>query len=788
VSAPNLAASGWVPAVLVTVGAALMLNFYGVPIATTAAFAAYLVLCIVLPGTLVWRAAHRGSGSFVADVAAGTAAGYAGEVLTYIPARAVGLPLLVLVWPVGVIGVFLAVPRLRRYFRGAPDAPQPPVLWSWAVAGLVALLVLWSGKFFRVHGLAWPAYATPDMDSPFHLALIGEARNHMPMTSPWVHGEPLYYHWFVYADMAATSWVTGIEPQLLLVRLSPLPMLAAFVVLVAVLARKLYGHWWTGVAAVVGTLLVLAPDPYGWQPNYFTTYFAFSPFEDGSSLRLQLWSSPTQTFGALLFVPVVILLVDLLRGHGRGLRTWALFVGLSGAVMGAKATFLPLLLAGVLVVVTVQFLVHRRLHVPAVMAAASTLACLLFAQAVLFGGASQGLGWQPLAAMRGAAAAVSAGFEPDGRPWRLGLLVLLTIGCWVCMWAGCAGLLPRRRLLAPEILLLLGIGVAGLGAVTLLSQGGGSQSYFLQSARPYLALAAVGGLAALLGDRSLGWRRGVSLAGAALAGILIMKIVRDAGAAATPSEANSGGPAGLAAALVRPYLAAAGAVVTVVVVAVVVVTALVRSGRWRAGTSRGMSGALVVCLLAGLCMATAYSNVARMLHESSARGWRDASALQPIVTGGTLEAGRWLRDHSHPDDLVATNVHCLAGAATECLNLHFSVAAFTERRVLVEGWGFTAKAHDRARDLGVPVGSVPFWKPELLAANDAAFTAASAATLGELRIRYGVTWLFVDETRSPVSPRLADFAVFRYRSGDCAVYELVDVMAGSSRSVSSAGR
>jgi hypothetical protein len=286
----------------------------------------------------------------------------------------------------------------------------------------------------------------------------------------------------------------------------------------------------------------------------------------------------------------------------------------------------------------------------------------------------------------------------------------------------------------------------------------------------------------------LDWRRGVSLAGAALTGILIMKIVRDAGAAATPTKANSGGPTGLATVLTRPYLAAAGAAVIVVVVAVVVVTALARSGRLRTGTPRGVSGALVVCLLAGLCMATAYSNVARMLRESSAHGWRDASAPRPIVTGGTLEAGRWLRDHSHPDDLVATNVHCLAGAATECLNLHFSVAAFTERRVLVEGWGFTAKAHDRAGKLGVPAGDVPFWKPELLAANDAAFTATSAATLGDLRTRYGVTWLFVDETRSPVSPRLADFAVFRFRSGGCAVYELVDVTAGSSRSVSSAGR
>lgn len=771
VDGPRLVAalgSGWVPSVLVTVATALVLNFYGVPFTTTAVFAAYFTLCVVLPGTLVWRAANRGGGgSFVADVAAGTAVGYAGEVLTYIPARAAGLPLLVLAWPVGVVGVFLAVARLRRYFRCAPDARRPPVLWSWAIAGTVALLVFWSCKFFRLHGLTWPAYSAPHTDSPFHLALVGEAKHHMPMTTPWVDGEPFYYHWFVYADMAATSWVTGIEPQLLLARLTPLPMLACFTVLVAILARKLFGHWWTGVAAVVGTLFVLAPSPYNWQPSEFSRYFAFSPFEDGSSLRLQLWTSPTQTFGALLFVPVVLVLVDLLRGQGRGRRLWALFAVLSCGVMGAKATFLPLLLAGLLAVVGVHLLVHRRPHRSAVIAAVVTLACLLLAQVVLFGGTRQGLGWNPLATMEIADAALSTGFRTNGKLWRLALLSLLTGWCWVCMWAGCAGLLRQRRLLAPEIVLLLGIGAAGIGAVTLLGQSGGSQGYFLQSARPYLALAAVGGLAALLDGRSLTWRRGAALAGAVLTGALIIKIIRVSGDPTTPTVANSGGIPGLATALAWPYLASGGAAV--------VIAALAYFGRRWTGVSRGTAGALVVCLLAGLGSATAYSNVARAVRESSAHGWREVVGADPIITDGTLRAGRWLRGNSRPDDLVATNAHCLPTSAEadagSCVNLHFSVAAFTERRVLVEGWGFTTSAHTRADELNIWDGHVPYWKPEVLAANDAAFNAPSAGTLADLRDRYGVRWLFVDETQ-PHSPRIAEFAVLRFRSADCSVYEL----------------
>ena len=35
----------------------------------------------------------------------------------------------------------------------------------------------------------------------------------MPPQVPWVAGEPLQYHWYGYLHLAATSWVTGIEPD-----------------------------------------------------------------------------------------------------------------------------------------------------------------------------------------------------------------------------------------------------------------------------------------------------------------------------------------------------------------------------------------------------------------------------------------------------------------------------------------------------------------------------------------------------------------------------------------------
>jgi hypothetical protein len=101
------------------------------------------------------------------------------------------------------------------------------------------------------------------------------------------------------------------------------------------------------------------------------------------------------------------------------------------------------------------------------------------------------------------------------------------------------------------------------------------------------------------------------------------------------------------------------------------------------------------------------------------------------------------------------------------------VSGFAERRVLLEGWSYTppSNAYERAHMVGS--NRVPYWDPALLAANDAAFTHPSPATVGALRTRYGVGWLVVD-TRRPYDPAgLAGVATLRFARGDVLVYELV---------------
>ena len=87
--------------------------------------------------------------------------------------------------------------------------------------------------------------------------------------------------------------------------------------------------------------------------------------------------------------------------------------------------------------------------------------------------------------------------------------------------------------------------------------------------------------------------------------------------------------------------------------------------------------------------------------------------------------------------------------------------------MLVEGWAFAP------RMVGLPNGPyAPFWEPERLRANDAAFTEPTAAGLAALRDRYGVRWLVVDRTVGDEAPELAGLADRRFDNGQLAVYEL----------------
>ncbi|SEK34940.1 hypothetical protein [Nonomuraea pusilla] len=724
-------------AALVTVAALLA---HGTPGRDVALFAAYVALALTLPGALLWRALTRLRLPVAVDLAAGTAVGYALECFTYMAARAAGQPRLAVLGPALTVVAFAAVPRLRRHWRSG-HRPRVPLPHGLAIAAGFCFLVVSSAlTVFRGHGLTPPANLGPYVDMPFHLALVGELRHHMPPTIPEVAGQPLSYHWFVYSDMAAASWATGIEPETLLYRLSVLPMLAVFTVLVPAVGHLVTRSWTAGALALAATYLLAPPDPYAWSPGAF----AFGPPTPALA-----WLSPTQTFGAAVFSALAVLVAVLLRDGGRRLLVpVALLLAL---VAGAKATYLPLLLAGVCLLAAVDWLRTRRVDRDLLLLGGLTLATLAFAQFVLFGGAAQGVRVWPLFTAIKMAARWPTRAAIDGLPWAAAGVCAAFLLAWAAIWAGAFG--PRRRPgSGPDraLTLFLGVGLASLGVVLLLGQPGLGQLYFLTAARPYLWIVAVAGLVAALRPAPPRLRPVLAVAaGAAGAGVLAL--VRAAGDPAPPRLDAPGG-AGFGWAFVLPFVPLA------LLTGGLALALALRRVPWRR--------AALLWLVTGLSVPSAIATVRADLTPAGLRP-------QEIPAEG-VAAMRWLRAHSDPADLVATNAHCRPGAR-RCDSRHFWISAYAERRVLVESWSYTARNMAALEDINrQPMTGLPFWDAGLLAANDAVFTAPTERDVSVLKERYGVRWLVADRgARVRVSPRLDAYAVRRYSDGPVTVYEIV---------------
>ncbi|MGP3965785.1 hypothetical protein ACTWPT_58575 [Nonomuraea sp. 3N208] len=705
-------------------------------------FGAYLMLGVTLPGLLLLRWLYGEARTVVEELALGVALGYVIEVIAYIAARSSGVPLLVIAWPITTYALFLMVPRLRRHWKRA-SRRDAPLWWSWSLAMIVVYLVCWSAfTFFRTNALTWPGLGTSHYEMPYHLALIGELRHHMPPSVPMVAGEPLLYHWFVYAHFAASSWLTGVEPLVLLFRLALLPMLSAFVVLVGMVAHRMTGSRVGALLAIIGTVFVAIPSLH---PNVngllLWTGVQHTPF-----------TGPTQTFGALLFVPVVMLLTDLLVKRSRSVGCWLLLGIFLIGVMGAKATYLPLLIAGLVSVAAVKVIGHRRVPWSTLAALAMTTACLSYAQFVLFGGAKQGMTLEPLSLMRRTWEEVTRAGSGEPPLYSLVGMAMVYLACWIVTWSGILGLLSRPRLLMqPAVALIAGISAAGFGGIMLLGHPGLSQGYFLQGVYPYLAILAAYGFAVIVRrEQTPRW----ALVSMVAVGVLIAHLIRVLSGVELPLMSSQSDSF-----LYRPYIILLAVTLTAVIAAIVA-----RRVRrvW----------ALVITMIAAMGIPSAWHARILLLSDDNRAGNASQGVSSPTlaqVPQGSLAAGRWLRAHSQPNDLIATNAHCRLGYPSPCDSIHFWISALTERRVLVEGWAYTPTNHDRWRP-GQSLLRLPFWDNERLQMNDQAINAPSAAVLQRLRQRYGVHWLFVERPRP--SSRIGDFARLRFHEGDYAIYEI----------------
>jgi hypothetical protein len=437
---------------------------------------------------------------------------------------------------------------------------------------------------------------------------------------------------------------------------------------------------------------------------------------------------------------------------------------LLAATIGGKATFLPLLLGGLGLAGLISLIVRRRIDRPLIIASAFAVAGIAYAQLVLFGGSSQGMSIEPFAIIDVAA----ANYMNGPPPWFLTLTFLLVLLGWTARAVGVVGILARRdRWRDPVAAMLIGMVVAALTVAFTFGQSGGGQMYFARSATPFIAVLSAWGAALLLPSGRATRRMAFVLLGFAAAGMALSTAVVVLGDPLVPTVARLGDRRAVAIALVLPYLPILGAIAALALALFLL--------RRRYAVLRGVSAVLVFAFVFGLGASRLIPAVRDPLRYYASHGgmvYMGSDGLGRTIAPGGVVVARWLRAHSDPDDLVATNVHCRFEFEGQCDHRHFWISAFAERHVLVESWNYTAGANARIKSFDGAWYYLPYWKPEVLADNDRVFSDPTPANVRRLRERYGVRWLFVDERYETPAPGLGAVARERFRSGRSVLYDI----------------
>lgn len=749
--------SGYLPAAVTVAGVLLMLRVYGTPLPVSAAYLVYLALAVTLPGTLLWRRVRGPRVSLVEDLAIGAAVGLAAQVvLAYAlaPLRLSGLS-----WVWAPVVVVLALTPGWRSVWSRSRAPRSSLVGAWAQAVAALGATAWisataiaNNPLTYLDGAGPWSRAVPAsayVDLPFHHAIAAGIDSTYPLVYPYLLDEPLRYHLFVYEHLAGASHVTGIDLTWLVYRLDPVSLVVLGVVLAGVLARRLAGVEAAGPVASVLVTLSGAVPVYGW--------IAY-PFQNPGFLHFAVYRSPTQTFGLPIFLAALTAAAVLVRRRTmRGnLRLVAVFTLLAVAAGGAKSTFLPVLVCGLLLALVAAAVLRAGAWRPVALLTGLAAGAFGVLTVVLLGGQTGSATVAPLSLLRSFAVTPALGGAPSTGQ-ELFVLVL-ALAAWLCAGAGGVLLLSRRGVTDPALWLVTGTLVAGICGALLTAANGLSQLYFLYASWPLLGVLSAWGLARACSGA--GRRLALTAGVAVLLGAAVVPVI--AGATGRVAPAALPGDLPLRAAL-TPWAVLAATSVVVGVVAALAHRRSARSDAPGRPGSRHVALVAMVALLVGAGM--------------SQRGGEVLDAVPVVVEGRPGVPEGWplpregavaaleVRDRSQPEDVVATNAHCY-GPPEACDSRHFWVSALTERRVLVEGWAYPE---------GFRPGQTrtsPFWDQERYAENEAVFTDPTQEAVDLLAEKYGVRWLFVDRSVYEESEELRSFADLVHETDGFAVYEL----------------
>ncbi|MFE1320326.1 hypothetical protein [Kitasatospora phosalacinea] len=748
------------------------------PLNSIARYGFYTAWGVLLPGTLVYRSLRRAPHTLLEDLVLGAVTGLVLELAAWALFLPLGLAGAAVLWPLLVVVPFAAVPRLRRHWwvRGYAKVP---VGWSWAVAGTVALT---SGYLYRTYLSRTPLMPADDasrqfVDLSYQMSLAGNAKHTFPLTLPQVSGEPLQYHWFAFVHEAMTSLVGHLDLPVVQLRLM-IPALCALTMLVAaVVAHRLTGRIWAG--PIAGLLLFAVGEFNGGHGQ--------TPFGSPQT-TLMVWGSVSMTYSQPLLLALIATAGDALRRPGReggapvpllgGRAVYVLTVLFAFASSAAKATSVPVTLAGLALAGAVGLLVNRRIPWTVVRLGAIVAAAQLFSTAVIFAFKTYGLAVDPFSNLRHGWA------DPHGLRGASGQAVVVALVLFAFVVntqlrvAGALPLLWRSRLkLEPVQWFLLGGAVAGPAVFVLVS--GWNAGYFTHAGLVFGVLLSAWGYCESFERADLGraGRAGLAAFAVGWTALLTWFVVDEHDLAwldrlaerlhdLHPTRSGflraflGGNPDGNGSASGLFPIVAAG----LALLGVGVLCALLWWGLSRAVPRMRRRGGVVLLTAALLAGApTLVLDLPKPVWDATVWGSMPLPASK-------VDAARWVRAHSEPTDVLATNEHCwsyddFADPAAPCKDYRdFALSAYAERSVLVEGWAFAPR---------VMAGTDPeFWDQPLLALNDEAFYRPTAQVLAQLHDEHHVRYLFVNRKVRAESPELAVLAAKVFDNGRIGVYEL----------------
>ena len=541
---------------------------------------------------------------------------------------------------------------------------------------------------------SWEGWVSLYPDLPFQAAIAADVAAQAPMETPWVAGTPLSYTWAFHSAMGVWSSTSSVPAFEVVLQVWPVVFTALIPGLIALVTWELSRSPWA--AAMAPVLFTLAHG----------VLIAPGPF-----VQVPLFSiSPTRDFGHLALLVVVLCLARTL-GAGTVKVPWLIALTFAMVVATAsKGSVLPILLGGVLTAAFMLLVMRRfRWSDVAALAAFGVGAVVGFVVAIPDTNSAQSLSWGPLTFL-----GTGIVNTPQLSLMIVGLLLAAIVGVWLLLGKSVDWILSS---------LIAGTMLAGVLGLALLSQTGGSQNYFWQGAEPLLSIALA--WCGVILTQRYGLRVVVVAVAIALIGNLAIRVT------------------------------SSPAVVTAAVVGLAVVGAAVilRAPRDRRSARVWLDG-VIICLV--LTQAAQLVGVSNGYVASVSSTADDESATH----SSQLAAFQFMRADSSPGDIIATNAHCRTGsiAGGDCDPRRFMIAAATQRRVLVEGWGYTQNGN-----------SIDWVRSQIELSDD--FINAPTSARQQRLVELGVKYIFVDE-RLGYSPELEDYSTLVFESEFARVYRL----------------